>query len=74
MVIWVCDCCGKQMDRFVESYKYTIDKRSKDRNGRASYSRPLDLCDSCRKNIESYLDKKLKNLPEKIEASLCREE
>lgn len=70
MNIWVCDCCGKQIDRFVKSTKYDIRKSCRDRTDRAFYLRSLSFCDRCYMDIETMLDKKLGKLPERVDVEL----
>ena len=74
MDIWVCDCCGKQIDRFVSSHKYEIRKTCRDREDRAFYLRPLKFCTSCQHSIEEMLERRLRDMPERVEVSLYREE
>lgn len=74
MDIWVCDCCGKQIDRFVKSNKYDIRKSCRDRSDRAFYLRSLEFCDRCYLDIEALLDKKLGNIPEKVDVILSKDE
>lgn len=74
MTVWVCDCCGKQIDRFVKSNKYDIRKSCRDRSDMAFYLRSLEFCDRCYLEIENMLNKKLGKIPEKVDVLLSSEE
>lgn len=70
MNIWVCDRCGKQIDRFVKEVKYDMRKKGEDRTGKSAYLRNLQFCDECNEKLEKLADEFLSPLPEKVEVTL----
>lgn len=82
MTLWICDRCGKQIDRFVRVAKYDIGRSDKeygfgrDRarrkyadDPRAMYRENLNFCESCEEVITKLLDKELSEFPEKVTLS-----
>lgn len=51
MTIIYCDCCGKEFDKWHQTVKHEIRTKDKEKGWR-----DLDICDECRKDIESFID------------------
>lgn len=79
MTLYVCDRCGKQVDRFARLTKYDIEKSNQeygftsDRNERKHYNDPmcmyrgkLNLCQDCQRVIDDLLDKELSAFPKSV--------
>ena len=65
MTLYICDRCGKQVDRFVneDMPKYTlhngIDIRVSEDVGKAMWQRPLNFCDECEKFMSDLIEQNL---------------
>jgi hypothetical protein len=71
MRLQICDRCGKQIDRYVlynppRNAIYEIQRSEED--GRASWTRSLDLCDDCAKHLSDMIDKEL-HVPSEVTLS-----
>ena len=71
MRLRICDRCGKQIDRYVLSNPpknaiYEIQRSEED--DRASWTRSLDLCDNCAKELSDLIDKEIK-VPKEVTLS-----
>ena len=70
MTVWLCDRCGKQVQK--DSYgagKYEISKPCKDETG-ATYRRGMKFCDQCKMELEKFLDDEFSNLPSSTNVSI----
>lgn len=80
MILWVCDRCGKQIDRFCRNNKYEITRAgaedygySHDREYRKSihdpkacYTERLSFCEECEAKLTDILDKELSGFPKAV--------
>lgn len=71
MRLRICDRCGKQIDRYVLSNPprnaiYEIQRSEED--GRAAWTRSLDLCEDCAKDLSDLIDRELK-VPKEVTLS-----
>lgn len=82
MTLFICDRCGKQIDRFVHVSKYDIRRDGKeygfgkDRARRkyaddpqAMYRENLHFCEPCEEAIAKLLDIELSNFPKEVTLS-----
>ena len=74
MNLYICDRCGKQIDRFVnkDMPKYTlhngIDIRVSEDAGKAMWQRPLTFCNDCEKIMSNLIEANL-HVPTKVTLS-----
>jgi hypothetical protein len=71
MRLQICDRCGKQIDRYVSANPprnaiYEIQRSEED--SRAAWTRTLDLCEPCAKQLSDIIDKEL-HVPNKVTLS-----
>lgn len=65
MNLYICDRCGKQIDRFVNEDipKYTlhngIDIRVSENADKAMWQRPLFFCKECEKHMSDLIEQNL---------------
>lgn len=79
MILWICDRCGKQIDRFVRNDRYEITRagaedygygndreyRKSMRDPKACYTERLSFCEECGAKINAILDEELSGFPKK---------
>lgn len=72
MTIWLCDRCGKQVQK--DSYgagQFGITRKCKDENGQL-YFRNLKFCDQCAMELENFLDDEFSKMPDRAEVIINR--
>lgn len=62
-----CDCCGKEFDKWNQTVKHEIRIKDKEKG----WFRDLDICDECRNDIESFIDKQL-DIKDAPRCSTCK--
>ena len=63
-----CDCCDKEFDKWHQTVEYEIRIKDKEKG----WFRDLDICNECRKDIESFIDKQLGNVIKVPHCNTCK--